>query len=212
MVTSQVKSRGRRRPRHTAPLFSDQIRIHPQPTIILRLCDQAGLHRILPNVLAFLLQALIRPQDMIKRFLLPNRTRGMKELVNPMSRSALQTLQDVHEGEGIAIPIAQRRKQQMNVIRHDDNCMKVNSRRWWWCGAGARVRDWPKATLPQTVFEHKIASAIRQDQARTSTESDEQRRIGLLQVREATAIAVSGRQWHFGGHRTCAAGALAGHG
>ncbi len=64
----------------------------------------------------------------------------------------------------------------MDVVGHNNGGGKMDP----WCGAGAPAREWPKAALPQTVFKHKIASAIRQDQARTSTESDEQRRIGLL--------------------------------
>ena len=41
------------------------------------------------------------------------------------------------------------------------------------CGAGALAREWTKAALPQIMFKHKITSLIRQDQMRTSTESDE---------------------------------------
>jgi hypothetical protein len=59
----------------------------------------------------------------------------------------------------------------MNMIRHDHGCVQMNSRRR--CGAGALAREWPKAALPQTMFKHKIASLVWQDQMRTSTESDE---------------------------------------
>jgi hypothetical protein len=67
-------------------------------------------------------------------------------------------------------------KKQMDVVGHNNGGGKMDP----WCGAGAPAREWPKAALPQTVFKHKIASAIRQDQARTSAESNEQRRIGVL--------------------------------
>jgi hypothetical protein len=57
------------------------------------------------------------------------------------------------------------------MIRHDHGCVQMNSRRRY--GAGALVREWPKAALPQTMFKHKMASLVWQDQMRTGAETDE---------------------------------------
>src|SRR5229473_2454982 len=61
-------------------------------------------------------------------------------------------------------------------------------------GAGVLAREWLQATFPQTVFKHQIASLLRQDQAATDAEGDEQGSIGFLQVRQAPAIAILGER------------------
>jgi len=47
---------------------------YPQPPIILMPLNQSRLHRILPNILAFILETLMRPQHMIERLFFPDRT------------------------------------------------------------------------------------------------------------------------------------------
>src|SRR5213593_294183 len=51
------------------------------------------------------------------------------------------------------------------------------------------------------MFENQVAGLLRQCQTSSRTESDEHRGIGLLQVREPSAIAVFGQRRCFGRHR-----------
>src|SRR5713226_3294338 len=145
-----------------------KLRVHPQPAIILRLLNQSRFHRILSNIFRFLLQTLIRSQHMIERFFFPDRARGVEKLINAMSRGAFQTLHDVDEREGPAVFIPRRQEQQMDVIWHDYGCVQMNSRLRAFRGRG-RPRHSSYAMLPQTMFEHEIASLPRQDQTSTST-------------------------------------------
>jgi len=54
----------------------------------------------------------------------------------------------------------------------------------------ALARERLDATFPQAVFKNQVAGLLRQCQMSTSTECDEHRRVGLLQVRKPPAIAV----------------------
>src|SRR5438132_10860993 len=162
-----------------------ELRVHPQPAIIFRLLNQPCLYRILSDVFAFLLQTLIRPQHMIEGFLFPDRTGSVKQLIDTMSSRALQTLQNVHERIRPALFIAEWQEKHMDVVGHDYGCIEMNP-----CGAGALARERLDATFPQTMFENQVAGVLRQCQMSTSTECDEHRRVGLLQVRKPPAIAV----------------------
>jgi len=71
---------------------------------------------------------------MIERFFLPNGAVAMQQLINPMSGSALQALQDIDQRERPAIQIAQRHQEQMHVIRHDHRGIDMNA----WCGLWGR--------------------------------------------------------------------------
>jgi len=83
---------------------------------------------------------------MIKRFFFPHWTRSVKQFVDPMSSSALETLQNIHEWKRPAIGIAQRFEQEMSVIRHDHDRMQMNSRQKF--GAGGLGLERQNATFP----------------------------------------------------------------
>ena len=61
----------------------------------------------------------------------------MDQLVDPVSGCSLETLKNVDTGERPTGFIAERSEQQVNVIGHHNNRMKINPSR---CGAGALAR------------------------------------------------------------------------
>jgi hypothetical protein len=64
--------------------------------------------------------------------------------------------------------------------------MQMNSRR----GAGVPARERQNATLPQAVFQDKIARRRGQHKRSSGAKSDKQIGIGLLQMWKPSAISV----------------------
>src|SRR3989442_611248 len=114
-----------------------------------------------------------------------------------MHRGSFQALQNIHKRKLPTILVPQRQEEKMDMVGHDYDCIEMNP-----CGAGALARERLDATFPQTMFENQVAGLLRQCQMSTSTECDEHRRVGLLQVRKPPAIAVFGQRRSFGGHGT----------
>jgi hypothetical protein len=112
-----------------ALLLRSQARFHPQPLVIFSPLDQPGFHWILPNIFVLFFQALVGTQDVIERFLLPNRARSMKKPVDVVSRRTLGALQDIDQRKRPAFPIAQRGKQPMDMIGHDHQGKQMNAGR-----------------------------------------------------------------------------------
>jgi hypothetical protein len=206
-VARTCPERSRMGPSPAKPKSKSKLRVNPQPPIILRPSNQPSLHRILPNVLAFIFQTFVRSQHMIEGLLFPDRTGRVQKLVNAMSRGTLQALQDVHQREGPAVFIPQRREKQVNMIGHNHSCVQMDSRLQAFRGRGphsASLRAGPRhtsrTTLPQTVFKNKIAGRFRKDSPTARTESNEHRRISLLQMWKPPSISIL-TQWRcFGGH------------
>jgi hypothetical protein len=172
-------------------LYSDyshlqKYRINPQPPIVLRPPHQFSSHWILPNVFRLFLQALTRPQHMIKRFLFPHRAAAAEPFIDAVRRSAFHALQNIHQGNRPSIGIAKRLQQQMHVIWHDHNRVETNS--WRRCRAGAPARGLQTA-FPETVFEHHLPCRVRQLPT-CRTKSNKQIRIRLLQMRKPSSITI----------------------
>jgi hypothetical protein len=148
--------------------------IGPQPSIFLRSLDQPRAHRVLPNVLAFRFPTLIRSQHMIKRLLLPHRPLASQQPIHAMSRSAFQAMHDVNQTERPPASIAQRPKQQMNMIRHHD---------------GGRQLD-ALSMIVQTMLQDEIASRFRQNPSPKRSKCNEQRSRSDLIVRKAPPILI----------------------
>lgn len=66
-----------------------------------------------------------------------------------MGSSALEALQNGYQWNGPAILVRKRQEQQVNVIRHNHNCMKMD----------------PLAVLTQAVRDDNFAGGFRQQSA-----------------------------------------------
>ena len=194
LVLSRCRRPAVKGARATKGQLQPQLRIHPQPAIILRPPHQPSPDRILPNICAFFPKTLIRSQHMVKRLFLPNRPRTILQLIYPVGSSTLQALQNVNQRKRPAIAISKSRKQQMNMIRHDDSGMQMN----------------PPPMFAKAVVQHQISSLRRQNQRSTGTECHKKIGVRLLQMRQPPTILVLVR-CRDGGHGVvlCGAGAPA---
>ena len=82
-----------------------------------------------------LFHTFIRSQHMIERFLFAW-AGSVKQLVDPVSGGALQALQNVYEREWPTVFVPQRCEKQMNMIRHDHDCVQMDARCENLCGRG----------------------------------------------------------------------------
>ena len=108
----------------------------------------------------------------------------MQKFVNPMRSSALQTLQDVHHGKRPAVFVAERLEEQVHMIRHNHNRMKMDCLRMF----------------AEAMAENQVASLFEEWNSRAGAESNEQIRISLLQVRKPPSIPVFGERYRSEGH------------
>lgn len=147
-----------------------QDRIYPKPPIVLWVFNQLGPNRISLDVFAFLSQALIRPQHVVEGLFFPDRTGEMKQPVDAMRGSTLETLKYVDERKRPAFLTAERRKEQVHMIGHHHERVQLNSR--CACGAGALACERPNAGFSQCMFKDKIAGLIGQDRTCAGAESN----------------------------------------
>ena len=84
-------------------------------------------------------------KNMVERLFLPNRARGAKQFVNPVSSGALEALQNIHDWKRPAILIAKWLHQHVRMVSHHHDGMQVDAR--CRCGAGALAREWANSSL-----------------------------------------------------------------
>ena len=77
------------------------------------------------------------------------------------------------------------------------------------CGTGALARESQHSAFSQTVFEYQVASFLRQNRSCPGTECHEQIRIGFLQMRKPSAIAILCENCRVCGHAVSLCGAAA---
>jgi hypothetical protein len=167
-----MPSHGWGHPRHTTL----PARPYPQPRIIFRPLHQTRSHRVLPEILNLLFQALVRSQHMIERLFLPHRSATFQQFIDPMSRRAFQTLHDLRERKRPTILIAQTLQQQMNVIGHDHDSQQMNT------------------FFTQAMPKNQVTRFRYQDERAARTERNEEILVVLLQMRKPSAISILRRR------------------
>jgi hypothetical protein len=119
--------------------------LDPQPRVVFRLLHQSTAHRILPKVFQFLLETFLGSEHVVKGLFLPDRAASAQELINASGRGSLEQLQNKGQRERLALFVAQRRKQEMYMIRHHHRPMKLK----------------PLSVIVQTVLQHGISGIRR---------------------------------------------------
>jgi hypothetical protein len=144
---------------------------NPQPAIVFWPSHQPAPHRILPNVFHFLFEALLRPQHMVKRLLLPNRTRSSERPVQDVRRRRFNPLQNLNQAVKISVQIPKRCQQKMHMVGHHDN------------GMNRRLRS----LIMQTVPQHNVSGRFRQ-RIEAAAKGNKRRPIVFLIVRQPPSI------------------------
>src|SRR6185437_397769 len=147
--------RGRPRPRNARLEF--ELWIHPKPAVVFGFLHQTGSYRILLYVLRLLLEALIGPRHVVKRFFLPDWAGCANQFVDLMSGSSLHALHNFYQRICPTIVVPENPEQQMDMIRHNHGRMDLD----------------PLIVLAKAMLKNKVASISWQRLASCGAECDE---------------------------------------
>jgi hypothetical protein len=145
----------------------------PNPGIARRIPTQSAPNRILQYIFDLGIKILGRPQDMVKRFRLPNLTSPSKSFVDHVRRGPFDRVHDLCEGTDFHRLIAgQRREDEMNVIRHNHSSFEVKFR----------------SVVVKATIQDNTPNALRKNPSIMSAESDKVRFIVNLKMRKPPPI------------------------
>lgn len=116
---------------------------------------------------------------MIERLLLPDRSGAVQQFIDAMRSRSFHALHDVDQWECPTVAVSERMKQQVNVIGHYHHSVEMNS----------------LVIFAETVCKYQVPGILGKRDARASTESNEQRRIILLQMWKPPAVAKFAERW-----------------
>ncbi len=146
---------------------------NPQPAIVFWPSHQPAPHRILPNVFHFFFEALLRPQNMIKRLFLPRRPRPSQRPVQAMRGRRFNTLQNLNQAIKIPVQVAKRCQQKMYMVRHNHDRMNRSLR----------------PSIMQTMPQYNVSDHLRQ-RIEAAAKRDEHLPLVLLIVWQPPPILV----------------------
>ena len=144
----------------------------PSPSIFPPIRRQASANGIFQDICNFVVKALRRSQDVIERFLLPNRTVPLHFLIDCASRGSFDSAQDLNEREESMVTFVDAGSQdQTHMIWHYDSDV-----------------EFVFLAVIMQARQHKIARTGGQDAAAVSDEGDEMRFEIPLQMRQIALI------------------------
>jgi len=145
----------------------------PQPAILPGQAGQTGSNRIAKNVIDSLTDALFATDHPVERLFLPDTPSATQGFIDAMGRGAFNSLHDFGEAKR-AVFVCEGSKNQMNVIRHDDQPVKIAT----------------FAIIVEAGVENDRAGGFGQNPAAVGNEGYEDRSVVALVVGELAAVFV----------------------
>ena len=144
----------------------------PDPWIVLICVLDAGFPRVSGDIVKFLLEIVLGPNEPIEGFLFPNRPLGPFKFVDLVSRKGFQGLKNFGEGKEHSRTCAVlvfdcRLDQKMDVIRHHAGGIELEAR-----------------SLMQDRFENNIAASGSERNSSPCGEADHVLRPRTLEMRQ----------------------------